>query len=144
LSPLKNLLKSGVEIRIEDGVLIVPPLEAETLDDSVKELNDQIKLRLPKVGIVEMIREVDSWMNFSKEFSEKVETNSAQNQAMIYARLFIECLQSFIDGLSSFFRNGLSFTLVGGEQSLFRRKHQKIERFINQFSFKTMVECLLG
>ncbi len=98
LPPLKHLLKSGVEIRIEDGVLIVPPLEAETLNVSVKELKEQIKIRLPKVGIVEMIREVDSWVNYSKEFSENVETNSAQSQAMIYAALLSNaCNLSLMD-----------------------------------------------
>lgn len=43
-------------------------------------------LRLPKVGLVEMMREVDSWVNYSSEFREGISRNT-EHEALKYAAL---------------------------------------------------------
>jgi len=45
---------------LEEGALIVPQLEGEEVPPSVKLLQEQINQRLPQVGLVEIIREVDA------------------------------------------------------------------------------------
>lgn len=87
LQPLSQILVDGSEIRLEDGVLIVPPLEAEKATDSAILLQEQINKRLPHVGLVEMIREVDNWVNYSKEFYQNEALKNTENQSLIYAAL---------------------------------------------------------
>jgi hypothetical protein len=60
LKPLSDLLAEGTDIRLENGELVLPPIKADELSDSAKRLREQVNLRLPKVGLVEIIREVDS------------------------------------------------------------------------------------
>lgn len=100
LQPLSERLAEGSEIRLEDGVLIVPPLEAENVTDSTITLQEQINKRLPQVGLVEMIREVDSWTNFTKEFSEQGKANDTESQALTYAALLANACNLSLSDLS--------------------------------------------
>lgn len=75
LKPLSELLSKGadrdlIDIRIENGELVVPPITADELSVSAQFLKGQINQRLPKVGLVEIIREVDSWINYSSELDD--------------------------------------------------------------------------
>ncbi|MER0442860.1 Tn3 family transposase [Emticicia sp. W12TSBA100-4] len=98
LKPLSQILIDGSEIRLEDDILIVPPLEAEKVADSTILLQDQINKRLPQVGLVEMIREVDIWVNYSKEFYQNQALKNTENQSLIYAALLANaCNLSFAD-----------------------------------------------
>lgn len=87
LGPLAELLSQGTEIRLEDGVLVVPPLEAENLPESVKDLQEQINKRLPRVGLVEMIREVDTWVDYARELREDALPRNPQHDALKFAAL---------------------------------------------------------
>lgn len=87
LGPLTDLLSEGNEIRLEDGILIVPPLEAENLPKSVKDLQEQINKRLPGVGLVEMIREVDTWIDYAKELREELMPRNPEHDALKFAAL---------------------------------------------------------
>ena len=90
LEPLTKLLAEGTRnaegIRLENEELVVPGVVAEELSDSILFLREQINLRLPKVGLVEMMREVDSWINYMGEFREGISRN-AEHEALKYAAL---------------------------------------------------------
>jgi TnpA family transposase len=87
LGPLADLLSDGTQIRLEDGILVVPPLEAENLPASVKDLQEQINKRLPRVGLVEMIREVDTWVGYAKELQEELLPRNPEHDALRFAAL---------------------------------------------------------
>ena len=75
LKPLSELLSKGpdrelTDIRIDNGELVVPPIVADELSASAQFLKEQINQRLPKVGLVDIIREVDSWINYCSEFDD--------------------------------------------------------------------------
>ena len=82
-------------------------------------------LRLPKVGLVEMMREatvatVDSWVNYSSEFREGISRNT-EHEALKYAALMgSACNISLADlvasAVRSFIRLRLSVALVGSQQ----------------------------
>ena len=90
LEPLTQLLAEGTlkgeGIRLEKDELVVPGVVAEELSQSTLFLREQINLRLPKVGLVEMMREVDSWVNYSSEFREGISRNT-EHEALKYAAL---------------------------------------------------------
>lgn len=90
LEPLTQLLEEGTlkgeGIRLENDELVVPGVVAEELSLSTLFLREQINLRLPKVGLVEMMREVDSWVNYSSEFREGISRNT-EHEALKYAAL---------------------------------------------------------
>jgi len=56
------------EVRIEDGRLVMPRLDAEELPESAKKLQELITARLPQVELTDLLIEVDSWTNFSACF----------------------------------------------------------------------------
>lgn len=89
LKPLDELLKAGGEIRLEEGVLVVPALPAEDIPLSAKALREQINQRLPKVNITDMIKEVDVWINFSKHLHGlENEPRNPEHQSLLYATVF--------------------------------------------------------
>lgn len=85
LGPLSALLAEGTEIRLEDGFLVAPRIEGEEVPLSVRILQEQINLRLPQLGIVEMIKEVDSWTGFSKEFHDGTNARHVENGTLCHA-----------------------------------------------------------
>ena len=89
LKPLDELLKAGGEIRLEEGILVVPALEAEEIPQSAKALREQINQRLPKVNITDIIKEVDSWINFSQHLQGlENEPRNKEHQSLLYAAVF--------------------------------------------------------
>lgn len=82
-------------------------------------------LRLPKVGLVEIIREaaaaaVDSWTNYSRELKEGVARNLEHDSLKYAALMGNACNISLADlaasAVRSFFRFRLSILMVGCQQ----------------------------
>jgi hypothetical protein len=94
LEPLSKLLAEGTTkgegIRLENEELVVPGVVAEELRPSAIFLREQINIRLPKVGLVEMMREVDSWVNYSRN-SER-ELVEIRNMKPLNMQLYGKCL----------------------------------------------------
>lgn len=89
LKPLDELLNVGGEIRLEEGILVVPALPAEDVPVSAKALREQINQRLPKVNITDMIKEVDAWTNFSGHLQGfENEPRNPEHQSFLYAAVF--------------------------------------------------------
>lgn len=89
LKPLDDLLHAGGEIRLEEGLLVVPALPAEEIPLSAKALREQINQRLPKVNITDMIQEVDTWTDFSQHLHGlENEPRNQQHQSLLYAAIF--------------------------------------------------------
>lgn len=65
LGRVDPLLKRDTGVRMEDGNLIVTPLEAEERPESAVTLERLIDGRLPQVGLSELLVEVDGWTGFS-------------------------------------------------------------------------------
>ena len=53
------------DVRLEDGHLVVPPFDAETLPPSAAALADAVTGRLPLVDLPDLLIEVDAWTGFS-------------------------------------------------------------------------------
>lgn len=88
LPKLSEKLAQANDIRIENDLLVVSPLSADDVPLSAKMLQEQINARLPKVSLVEMIQEVDSWINYSKELENAYSARNPQHQNLKYAALF--------------------------------------------------------
>ena len=88
LPDLFKKLAEATDIRIENDVLIVSPLNAEDTPSSAKKLQELINTRLPKISLVEMIQEVDTWLNYSKELEGGQVARNPQHQNLKYAALF--------------------------------------------------------
>ena len=58
--------KGKGDVRMENGALIVPSLEAEDLPVSVKRLQTSIADRLPLIDLPELLIEVDQWTGFTR------------------------------------------------------------------------------
>jgi TnpA family transposase len=65
LGRVDPLLKRDAGVRMEDGDLIVTPLEAEERPESAATLERLIDERLPQVELSELLVEVDGWTGFS-------------------------------------------------------------------------------
>ena len=92
LKPLSKLLEEGTDVRIENGELVLTPIKADELSDSAKRLREQVNLRLPKVGLVEIIREatvatVDSWVNYTNELRDGDSSRNSERDSLLYAAL---------------------------------------------------------
>ena len=87
LQPLSDLLAKGTDIRLENGELVLPPIKADELSDSAKRLREQVNLRLPKVGLVEIIREVDAWVNYTNELRDGDSSQNIERDSLLYAAL---------------------------------------------------------
>ena len=64
LGRVDPLLKRDTGVRMEDGNLIVTPLEAEDRPESAVTLERLVGERLPRVGLSELLVEVDGWTGF--------------------------------------------------------------------------------
>jgi hypothetical protein len=73
LSSVLNILNQEVckedsSVRIEDNKIILTPYKADDLPESCKQLKKLISQRLPRVELVDLLIEVDSWTNFTDCF----------------------------------------------------------------------------
>lgn len=66
---LERQLAGQGAVRIENGELVVSPLEAENRPASSEFLEDVITDRLPQIDLPELLIEVDNWVQFSKSFT---------------------------------------------------------------------------
>ena len=64
----KLLATKDSPIQIEDGTLVLSPLEADRRPDSAEALEDLITARLPRVELSDLLLEVDAWTRFSDHF----------------------------------------------------------------------------
>jgi TnpA family transposase len=68
LDRVDPLLAQQGKARMQEGKLVVSPLEAEERPESAAELERQIDKRLPLVDLSELLVEVDSWTHFTASF----------------------------------------------------------------------------
>jgi hypothetical protein len=54
------------EVRMEQGRVVVPPLEAEERPTSVTRLEEAVTARLPLIDLPDLLIEVDQWTGFSQ------------------------------------------------------------------------------
>jgi TnpA family transposase len=66
---LEQQLSGPQRVRIEDGELIVSPLEAEERPASTDELEEMIVERLPRIDLPTLLIEVDGWVQFTTSFT---------------------------------------------------------------------------
>jgi len=59
-------LPTNSQVRITDNAFVISNIDAEDEADSVKELQDMITERLPRIDLTELLIEVDSWTNFTR------------------------------------------------------------------------------
>lgn len=86
---IQQLLGEGGDIRLNvDGELVVPPLKAEELPQSVKILRATIDRLLPRVELTDVLVEVDAWTGFSSQLTGlENEPRSKDHVALLYAAL---------------------------------------------------------
>lgn len=86
---IEQILAQEGDIRIDDeGELVVTPLKAEELPESVKRLRQLIDGRLPAVELTDVLVEVDAWTGFSSELiGLEAEPRRADHIALLYAAL---------------------------------------------------------
>lgn len=88
LPQLTEKLKESTDIRLENDVLVVSPLQSDAIPTTAQILQSQINTRLPKVSLVDMIQEVDAWLNFSKVFEAENAARNSQHLHLKYAAIF--------------------------------------------------------
>ncbi len=70
LLPLvQDLLEGTDEVRLEEGILVVPRLQAQELPGSAYELENLISSQLPLVDLPELLMEVNSWTSFTNHLT---------------------------------------------------------------------------
>lgn len=86
---MEQILAQEGDIRLdEEGELVVTPLKAEELPESVKRLRHLIDQRLPAVELTDVLVEVDAWTGFSSELiGLETEPRRADHIALLYAAL---------------------------------------------------------
>lgn len=62
-------LERKIDIRMENGKMIVTKLPGEQISPSSEALKKEISERLPEIELTDLLIEVDGWMNFSRHFA---------------------------------------------------------------------------
>jgi TnpA family transposase len=97
---LTEKLSHASDIRMENDVLIISPLIAEEIPWTAIKLQQQINARLPEVTLPEMIREVDTWINYSEELSGEHPARNPNHLSIKYAVLFANACNLSLADLS--------------------------------------------
>ena len=86
---MEQILADGGDIRLDDdGELVVTPLKADDIPESVKALRAAVDKLLPRVELTDLLVEVDNWTGFSSELTGlENEPRSKDHQALLYAAL---------------------------------------------------------
>ena len=85
---MEQILADGGDIRLDDGELVVTPLKAEDVPESVKLLRAAVDRLLPRVELTDLLVEVDNWTGFSSELTGlENEPRSKDHQALLYGAL---------------------------------------------------------
>ncbi|WP_138485253.1 DUF4158 domain-containing protein [Dyadobacter bucti] len=67
---MEQILADGGDIRLDDdGELVVTPLKADDIPESVKALRAAVDRLLPRVELTDLLVEVDNWTGFSSELT---------------------------------------------------------------------------
>ena len=66
LTPMQALLKTGGDLRLEEGHLVLTRLTAEEIPPAAKALQEEINRRLPAVDLTDILVEVDNWVGFTQ------------------------------------------------------------------------------
>lgn len=85
-------LEGNERVRVEDERLVVSPLEAESLPESVKALRDTISKCLPLVDLTDLIIEVDGWTRFTGSLVHTGghRSRSGETRVYLYAALLAQ------------------------------------------------------
>lgn len=119
-NPLDHLDKE-INIRMENGKLIVTKLPGEEIELGSEWLKEMINERLPEIELTDLLIEVDNWTNFSKHFKNPSGTKPRTSDPLkyYYAGLLA---QSCNFGLSQMQRmSGLSYTNLQLYSNLYLR-----------------------
>lgn len=89
---LDQQLSGHNQVRIEDGELIVSPLEAEDRPASSAALEEMIVERLPRIDLPALLIEVDGWVNFTSSLTHAGGSSSRNPDLLptIYASLLAQ------------------------------------------------------
>ncbi len=89
---LESQLKGNGAVRIEDGELVITPLEADERPASSEFLEDVILDRMPQIDLPELLIEVDGWTRFSKSFKHSGggESRKADLLPTLYASILAQ------------------------------------------------------
>jgi TnpA family transposase len=80
------------QVRLQDGELVISPLEAEELSDSLQLLEAQVAGRLPMLELADLVVEVDGWTHFTDHFTHAAGTEPRTRtvQEHLYAALLAQ------------------------------------------------------
>lgn len=86
---MEQILADGGDIRLDDnGELVVTPLKADDVPESVKALRAAVDRLLPRVELTDLLVEVDNWTGFSGELTGlENDPRGKDHQALLYAAL---------------------------------------------------------
>jgi TnpA family transposase len=89
---LENQLAGQGAVRIENGGLVITPLEAGERPASSEFLEEVILERMPQIDLPELLIEVDSWTRFSKSFKHSGggETRKTNLLSTLYASILAQ------------------------------------------------------
>lgn len=89
---LESQLRGNGAVRIEDGELVITPLEAEDRPASSEFLEKVILERMPQVDLPELLIEVDGWTRFSNAFTHSGGATSRKSNLLptLYAGILAQ------------------------------------------------------
>lgn len=89
---LDERLLAGGPVRVHDGELIVPQLDAEPVDEHTQRLAGMLAERLPRVELTDLLIEVDGWVGFSAHFTHAGggAARSPEHRTHLYAALLAQ------------------------------------------------------
>jgi TnpA family transposase len=92
LAKLDRALAGADEVRLENGSLVLSPLQAGELPQSSQKLQQQITERLPHLELAELLVEVDRWTGFTSHFEHAggSETRTQDLQIHLYAAILAQ------------------------------------------------------
>lgn len=68
LTRVNKVIKNSNKVRIDNGDLVVSPLESEGKTETRVALEERIDRMIPLVELTNLLIEVDNWTNFSQHF----------------------------------------------------------------------------
>ena len=77
-------LERKINIRMENGKLIVTKLPGEELTPSSEALKELVTARLPEIELTDLLIEVDGWTNFSRFFEHPSGNEPRTPDALVY------------------------------------------------------------
>ncbi len=66
---VEGVISEKDTVRLEDQRIVVSPIKADDRPESVIKLEENITKRLPKIDLIDLLVEVDSWTSFSSCFT---------------------------------------------------------------------------